>query len=222
LQQSCASSSSRHGAKLVFAALFARVCLSSPHASGPTPYQLLSEKASVTQTTNQGLGLAYVISGATTLGISIPGYYLSEDVFARSVYAIGESIGVVAMGYGVYLLLIENEYSRFKKIVDSSASLTSDHKNQLAKSFLNEQARRAKNVRKIRAVSHAMMAGLNTLNAVIASHRDLRTALFFLGGVNTLVFLHCLFSTSEEESIPDSTTSIGLSPNVQIALRVRF
>ena len=45
-------------------------------------------------------GISYMISGvAATVGGSV-GYYSSQDSFSRGLYALAQSVGVAAIGYG--------------------------------------------------------------------------------------------------------------------------
>ena len=141
------------------------------------------------------------MSGAVTLGISIPGYYLSQDTFARVIYSVGETLGVGAVGYGFYLVLVSDEYSRFNRTIESTKELSRESRAALSKTFLEENADRSRNTRRMRAISHSLMGGLNVLNAFTASHQELKTALFFVGGVNFLVALSCLVGSSEEEAL---------------------
>ncbi len=205
--------------KLVLAVFFFSLTL---HASDKkqTPYEYLNTRAEDLRKANSIRGWGYVISGGVALAVSIPGYYLSEDIFARTIYSLGQSVGVASVGYGSYLILVDDDIIRFHKIISTQASLTESQKNDLAKSFLQETAAQAKRTRHLRSLTHGLMAGLNFLNAATAEHRELRTALFFLGGVNTLVSLTNLFSTTDEEKVFQEKFSLSLGPTgFQIALK---
>ena len=76
-------------------------------------YGLLKKKAEVIEKENRANGWAYIVSGGIALGVSIPAYYLSDDLFAKVIYTAGETLGIAAVGYGSYLVLIENEYRKF-------------------------------------------------------------------------------------------------------------
>lgn len=148
---------------------------------------------------NHANGWAYVASGAVVLGISFPGFYLSNDAFAKAVYSVGETLGVAAVGYGSYLVLVDDDETRFKRILDSVPGLAPEEREGLARSFLMEGAARAVQVRKIRVVSHGLTAVVNLVNGFTASNRDLKTALFFVGGINALAAVNFVFSRSDEE-----------------------
>jgi hypothetical protein len=183
-------------------------------AAPPGAYELLSRKATALSSEDHANGWAYVISGGVVLGLSIPMYYLSEDVFARVVYTAGQTLGVAAVGYGSYLVLIENDYARFKGVVDRVPSLTPGQRNQLAWSFLEDNAARARSVRKIRVISHGLTAGLSFLSGSTTSNRELRTAQYFIGGINVLAALSFGLGSSEEEDLAGQAKRASLSPSL--------
>src|SRR4051794_8109941 len=78
-----------------------------PPPATPQPstgaYKLLKEKAESMESTDRTEGWAYLVSGAVVLGISIPAYYLSTDLFAQAGYSAGQTLGLGAMGYGASL-----------------------------------------------------------------------------------------------------------------------
>lgn len=159
------------------------------------------------------------MSGAVATAISIPAYYITEDVFGRAVYAIGQTLGVAGIGYGSYLVLLENDYTRFKRTIDLTTSLSDAEKNSLAKTFLEENAERGRRVRRIRVITHGLTAVLNISNAVTATQRELRTALFFVGGINVLAALSFGFGQSEEEKLFETQVTVGPTSSVQLAMR---
>ncbi|MBS1962872.1 MAG: hypothetical protein JST04_11690 [Bdellovibrionales bacterium] len=181
-----------------------------PHPEpSPVYFPILREKARKIEDRNLNEGWAYVISGGIALAVSIPGYYLSEDVFARSVYSLGETLAVGAVGYGAYLILVSDDYARFVRILESSPSLSIAEKEKLSYEFLNENAKRAKALRKIRVISHGLTAGLNFLNGATSDNRELRTALYFIGAINVLAAGSFLLKESEEEAFLDEIRSKG-------------
>ncbi len=170
----------------------------------PSAYEILDRKAKTIDSSNSTTGWAYIVSGAVALGISVPMYYLSDDVFAQAVYGIGQTLGVGAVSYGSYLVLIENDYLRFKMMLDKTSDLTPSQRDRLSAEFLRDNAARAKNVRKIRVIGHGLTAALNFLSAATSSNREIKTAFFFLGGINTLAALSFGITRSEEEKLADS------------------
>ncbi len=173
-------------------------------ASTPAPkpisaYDLLVSRANSFEKENHVNGWGYIVSGGAVLAISIPGYYVSKDTFAQVVYSVGQTLGVGAVSYGASLVLLDNEYTSFNNILKADPSLTPESKELLAHAFFHEAANRARQGRKIRFVFHSLTGGLNFLNAITTTSPDLRSALYFLGGINTLAAIHYFFSPSEEE-----------------------
>ena len=168
-----------------------------------SPYQILKNKAETIEKAKVMDGWAYIVSGGIAVSISIPGYFLTQDIFARSVYSVGETLGVASVGYGSYLVLLQNDYLRFQKIIAES-SLTPAQRDEISLRYLQENAEQAKASRKIRVITHSLTAGLNLLNGLTSSNPELRTALFFLSSINLLAAVHFLISKSEEEKFLDT------------------
>jgi hypothetical protein len=164
-------------------------------------FELLENKSLDVSRSSHLDGWAYLVSGVAALGISLPAYYLSDDLFAKAVYSLTETMSVAAVGYGSYLVLVDDDLTRFVRIVKGTSGLTLANRNQLASLYLREGADRARSVRKIRVISHGLTAALNFVNAVTASQRDLATALYFLGGVNTLAAVSFAISKTDEEKL---------------------
>jgi hypothetical protein len=195
------------------------LCLAAP-ARADSTNDFLRAKATAVSAENHANGWAYVISGTVSLGVSVPGYFLSEDVFAKAVYSITETLGAASVGYGAYLLLVDDDFTRFERIL-ARAELTPEERNRLARRFLEENADRARNVRKIRVISHSLTAGLNFLNAATSSQRDLSTALYFVGGINTLAAITFAFRKSEEEKLTELSeprAELLIGPGVALAI----
>jgi hypothetical protein len=190
--------------------------------SSPTSqnaYDILNQKAEIIHSENLSNGWAYIISGSIVLGFSIPATYLSSDPLAQAVYSISQTLGVAAVGYGSYLVLIDNEYTRFHHIITSLSDLSVHQKNHLSQAFLLENSDRARNVRKIRVITHGLTALLNFVSALTTSHVELQTALFFLGGINTLAALNFALTWSEEEKLYKSISpfQINLGQKLQVS-----
>ncbi|MGK5081720.1 hypothetical protein WDW37_00320 [Bdellovibrionota bacterium FG-1] len=161
------------------------------------------------------------------LGVSIPAYYLSDDIFAKAVYTVGETLGIAAVGYGSYLVLIEDDFSRFQRIIKGVPELSLAQLDHLAEQFLEENAQRARQVRTIRVITHSLAAGLSLLDGTTSSDQNLKIAHLFLGGINTLAALSFGFSKSEEENFASSLggkkkASVELLVGPMVGMRVRF
>ncbi|MGK5090329.1 hypothetical protein WDW86_22510 [Bdellovibrionota bacterium FG-2] len=127
-----------------------------------------------------------------------------------------------AVGYGSYLVLINNDYLRFERILKGVPSLSKVDRERLSRQFLEQNSERARGVRKIRVISHSLTAALNILNAATSSQPDLSTALYFVGGVNVLAAASCIFSKSEEEILPEPTKRVELMVGLMVRLRISF
>ncbi len=163
-----------------------------------------------------------MISGAIVLGVSIPGYYLSKEIFSKVVYTAGQNFGIAGIGYGAYLTFIENDYSRFENILKKTPELTKSQKNKLAYQFFQDQAEQARHTRMIRVLSHGLSAGLNILNAFTTDSKELQIALFFIGGVNVLATAGFLLGKSEEEKLLTASLSITDRNAPCMSLTYRF
>ncbi|RYZ66893.1 MAG: hypothetical protein EOP09_11965, partial [Proteobacteria bacterium] len=58
-------------------------------------------------------GISYMVSGTIAAVGGVLGYYSSDDSLSRGIYAIAQSVGVAAIGYGANTYWIGNEYNSF-------------------------------------------------------------------------------------------------------------
>jgi hypothetical protein len=181
---------------------------SDEDAMGPrqavSAYGMLKQKALKIDADNHAKGWAYVISGAVTLGVCIPGYYLSKDLLTQGIYGFGQTAGVIAVTYGSSLVLVSNDYARFYHILNGTPGLSGANREQLSRLFLQDSATQSANGRKIKAIGASLNAALQFSNALTTSNQDLRTAYFFVGGISTLAAIGLLVSTTEEEKLSHS------------------
>jgi hypothetical protein len=190
-------------------------------------YTALERKAIQSERTNHVNGWGYIISGAAVMALSIPAFYATEDVFGKAIYSVGQNLGLGAVTYGASMVLLDDDYVRFHKIIKDTPNLTPENKEALSRAFFIESAERAKQSRHIRFIGHSLGAGLNFVNAATASNSDLRAALYFIGGINTLAAISFHFRESDEEKaakefIHDKpTTSIEplIGPTFGVAIR---
>jgi hypothetical protein len=212
----------------VFAALTApsEPAFASENQGSTSAYELLNKKSDAIEAENHANGWAYIISGGVVLAVSTPGYYLSGDIFSKTVYSVTQTLSVASISYGSYLVLVDDDFTRFRRILSQTTNLKLSDKNKLSQLFLNENANRARSLRKIRVISHSLAGALNLANAITATDSNLSTALYFLGGVNALAALSAAFRKSEEEETASSTstpsTSVEWSLGPVIGLAVHF
>ena len=126
-------------------------------------------------------------------------------MFAKAIYSVTETLGVASIGYGAYLALVDNDLSRFVRMVKAVPGLTPLQKDQLAFHYLKEGAERARTLRKVRVISHGLTAALNFIDGATMSNPNLSEALYFLGGVNVLAALGFALSQSDEEKALNET-----------------
>lgn len=132
------------------------------------------------------LGMSYMISGAVaTLG-GVAGYYNSEDSFSRGLYAIAQSVGVAAIGYGANSYWNGNEYNSFFYAVEG-AHLTPGQKAELLQRFLEKEKDERRRSRWIKVATHSLIAVANLYSASHESDRNVRGVLNFLAGTNAVI-----------------------------------
>jgi hypothetical protein len=138
-------------------------------------------------------GIAYMVSGGLVLIGSAIGYEKSTDPIAKSVYSISQSLSIGAMGYGSYLYSIGDGDRDFLNIIENSTSLTIEQKNEILRNYRARHEHNRKHERVIRIATHGLIAVLNIYNATREENEGLRTALYFVGGVNAIAAFSVTF-----------------------------
>jgi len=138
-------------------------------------------------------GLSYIISGGIAIAGGLYGYYSSEDLFAKAVYSIAQTAGIAAIGYGAFKLTLGDDHRVFYQTVRDTRSLTPQQRDEMVRTYFNLEKQRERSTRTIKAITHGLVALLNAYNALTATNQDLRTALFFVGGVNALASISFVF-----------------------------
>ena len=228
-RQNCPSNFKLYALLVFVATLLPQIGRAADYSRPSTgAYELLEKKADAINNENRTNGWAYVISGGVMLGISIPAYYLSEDVFAKVIYTVGQTLGIASVGYGSYLVLIENDYTRFQRVIKGVPELSLKERDHLAERFLEENSQRARSVRRIRVITHSLAAGLNYLDGFTSENQNLKIAYFFLAGINTVAALSFGLTKSEEENFSGSLTekqrkaSVDLIVGPVVGMRISF
>lgn len=132
------------------------------------------------------LGTSYMISGVVATVGGVIGYYSSADPVSRGVYAVAQSVGVAAIGFGANLYWIGNEYNSFYYAVDSS-NLTSAQKTEVLARYLAREREYRKKSNWINVVTHSLIAGVNFYSANREPDRTVRGILYFLAGTNLAI-----------------------------------
>ncbi len=128
-------------------------------------------------------GVSYMISGAVaTIGGAV-GYYSSQDSFSRGLYAVAQSVGVAAIGYGATFYFVGNEYTSFYRAIDG-AHISAVQKSEILKRFLDQERAEHDRRRWIKVATHSLIAAGNFYSASRDEDRNIRGILNFLGIVN--------------------------------------
>lgn len=131
-------------------------------------------------------GLSYLISGAlATVGGNV-GYYSSTDPFSRGAFALTQSVGIVAMGYGASIYWNGNDFGSFYRAVRDS-SLSPGQKTELLQRFLQNERAQKERSRWIRMGTHVLLAAVNLYSASQEQDKDVKRLFQFLGGVNAVI-----------------------------------
>ncbi|MGZ3745359.1 MAG: hypothetical protein ACXWRA_16290, partial [Pseudobdellovibrionaceae bacterium] len=153
---------------------------------GPLYWESFQEYMENRQEEDRVKGLNYILSGSIATIGGIAGYYNSEDSFSRGVYAIAQSIGVAALGYGANAYWNGNEYNSFFYALEG-AHLTSSQKAELLQRFLEKEKEEHRKSRWIKIGTHSLIALVNLYSAVHEEDKNVRGVLGFLAGVNAII-----------------------------------
>lgn len=144
------------------------------------------------QAESENLGKAYMISGVlAAIGGSV-GYYQSEEVFSRTVFAITSNLGIAAIGLGASYLWTGSQMDSFFYAIDGS-SLSLHEKNEVLRRYLYKEQKEKEHRRWIRVATHALISALNIYTANQETSPEVRSVFYFLGGANALLALSYSF-----------------------------
>lgn len=135
---------------------------------------------------NEQEGLAYVISGGIAFVGGIVGYQRSNDLFAKGAYALSQSLGVAAVGYGAHESLIGSQERLIYDTLNADHFLNPAQRDQFVKIYFDLEAKKNRETQRIAALTHGLLAGLNLYNGVQATHEDLRSTLYFIAVINVI------------------------------------
>lgn len=142
---------------------------------------------------NETEGMAYVISGSMAFLGGIVGYQNSTDLFAKGAYALSQSLGVAAVGYGAHLRLVGHQDQVLYDLARTDHFLNPVQRDQFVKIYFELEAKREKESQKIAALTHGLLAGLNLYNGAMAKNEDLRSTLYFIAAINVLACVNYSF-----------------------------
>lgn len=184
----------RHVSSLVTVVAFVAACLSSP-AAHAVDDDWLRFKADVEERTREERveGIAYMVSGGLVLIGSAIGYENSRDPIAKTVYSISQSLSIGAIGFGSHLYSVGGADRDFLNIIENSTSLSLAQKNEILRSYRARKEHNEKSQKWIRVATHGLIAAVNLYNAGRETDEGLRTALYFVGGVNAIAAISISF-----------------------------
>lgn len=177
-------------------------------------WTVLNEKADRVENERLSRGWGYVVSGAVATAVSVPAYFLSQDIFSKAVFSISQNLGVAAVGYGGYLVSVNDELVGFRQMLRSVPEVTPRARESLARHYLIQNGETVRRVRRIRMITHGLTAGLNFTNALTSSNQELKNSLYFLGGINLLAVIGLAFEKTDEEKLEQRFRSAEWRPDV--------
>lgn len=171
---------------MFFAALSARAEDSEIGYDGPAQWDSFQHYMNERHEEDRIRGLSYMISGTVATVGGVVGYFNSDDSFSRGVYAIAQSVGVAAIGYGANAYWNGNEYNSFYYAVEGS-HLSGMQKAELLQRFLDKEREERHRARWIKVATHSLIAVANLYSASREQDRNVRGVLNFLAGTNAVI-----------------------------------
>lgn len=138
-------------------------------------------------------GLSYLISGSLALVGGLVGQNISTDPLEKGVYTVFQTIGVASIGYGIYKWKLGDEERWMYETLTNAQGLSAAHKATVMNSYFEQKRERQRREKIMRAITHGLIAGLNFYGATQQKSDNLKNALIFLGGVNTLAVISFTF-----------------------------
>jgi len=179
----------------IFLPLFslqARAFSSDADYEGPTRWDSFQKYMEERQKEDRLRGASYMISGALLTVGGVAGYYGSDDAFSRAIYAITQSVGVAAIGYGATNYWIGNEYNSFYAAVEGS-HLSPEQKAELLYRFLDHEKAEREKTKWIKIATHSLIALANLYSAAHEQDGSVKSVLEFLAGTNAVIAISYAF-----------------------------
>jgi hypothetical protein len=136
----------------------------------------------------KSMGWSYVVSGGIGFLGGLAGQEIAKDPFEKGAYTVFQSIGIAAIGYGLYRVYVGSEDQNFHHILETS-DLSNEQKERLFRSYQSQKAELEKKEKRIRALTHGLIALLNINSASQQGSGVVKDSLYFIGGVNILACL---------------------------------
>ena len=140
------------------------------------------------------LGWSYFISGAIGLTAATVALNSVNGPVEKVGLALFQNLEATAMGYGIYKSYIGSPDISFYNVIQSSAGLSMENKNQILKSYMLERKFQKERIRWIQFGTHSLLAITNILAGLNEKEdRSVRDALLIMGGLNLVASLTFCF-----------------------------
>ncbi|MGE0632502.1 MAG: hypothetical protein AB7O96_08850 [Pseudobdellovibrionaceae bacterium] len=167
----------------------------------PSLYPRLSSSAGWTKFENSfkqkvdqdaEMGVSYMISGTFALLGGLVGAASTSDPIEQTAYAVVQTIGIASIGYGAHMGVGGGaEYALYNSL--KNTALSNQQRSGVIRSYNMYNTEVEQKERLIRMITHGLVAGLNFYNGSRQENASTRSALFFIGGVNTLAAVSFTF-----------------------------
>lgn len=138
-------------------------------------------------------GVSYIISGTIAFGGGLVGSGISDDEIEKGIYTVFQTIGVASAGYGLYVWSIGGIERELYSILGNAHGLSDIEKTMILRSYYRHKVQKEKKEKWIKAITHGLIGGLNIYSATQQKDDSIKTALFFVGGINMLATITYTF-----------------------------
>lgn len=136
---------------------------------------------------SQGIvGSSYIASGTAVAIGSLVGQQRTSDTASRFVFGVSQGLGLLAIGYGLQVLMTGNEYESFYEAA-RLAELTPQQRNTFIRAYLEREEERRRITRNIAIGTHLLIAGFNFYSAGIEQESGSKSLLTGIGVLNLAV-----------------------------------
>lgn len=139
-------------------------------------------------------GISYIISGSLAVAGGLLGADTSNDALQRGIFIAFQSIGIASVGYGAYRWQIGDESRLMHDTLKLTPQLSDSQRMAILRSYYTRKKEVDRRVRIIRTITHGLIAGLNVYSATQQKNAGLKSALFFVGGINALAAVSFSFN----------------------------
>ncbi len=118
---------------------------------------------------------------------------MASDPLEQGIYSLFQSIGIASIGFGAYKWKVGDENRLIITSLKNSQDLSDEQKYKFIMTYNLEKAETDVSDKKIRAITHGLIALLNFYNASQYSHESVKNTLVFIGTANLLASLSYTF-----------------------------